>query len=69
MPRAPAFCGSPTSARRTLIEVRNDPAPVIAGGDPQPEAAVREALRLLETEKVTLREEPAPPVRWRRPAR
>ena len=51
------------------IEVRNDPAPVIAGGDPQLEAAVREALRLLETEKVTFQEEPAPPVRWRRPAR
>ena len=51
------------------IEVRNDPAPVIAGGDPQLEAAVREALRLLETEKVTFREEPAPPVRWRRPER
>ena len=51
------------------IEVRNDPAPVIAGGDPQLEAAVREALRLLETEKVTFREEPASPVRWRRPAR
>ena len=51
------------------IEIRNDPAPVIAGGDPQLEAAVREALRLLETEKVTLKEEPAPPVRWRRPGR
>ena len=51
------------------IEVRNDPAPVIAGGDPQLEAAVSEALRLLETEKVTFEEEPAPPVRWRRPAR
>ena len=51
------------------IEVRNDPAPVIAGGDPQLEAAVREALRLLETQKVTFAEEPPPPVRWRRPAR
>ncbi len=51
------------------IEVRNDPAPVIAGGDPQLEAAVREAMRLLETGKVTFEEEPAPPVRWRRPAR
>ena len=51
------------------IEVRNDPAPVIAGGDPQLEAAVREALRLLETEKVERKDEPAPPVRWRRPGR
>ncbi|MEX2466299.1 MAG: PDZ domain-containing protein, partial [Gemmatimonadota bacterium] len=49
------------------IEVRNDPAPVIAGGDPQLERAVEEALRLLETEGVTLEEEPAPPVRYRRP--
>ncbi len=49
------------------IEVRNDPLPVINGGDPQLEAAVREALRLLETEAVTLRPEPAPPVRYRRP--
>ena len=51
------------------IEVRNDPAPVIAGRDPQLEAAVGEALRLLQTEGVTLQEEPPPPVRWRRPAR
>lgn len=50
------------------IEVRNDPETVISGGDPQLEAAVREGLRLLETEKVILREQqPAPPVRWRRP--
>ena len=49
------------------IEVRNDPAPVIAGGDPQLAAAVREALRLLETGKVTFQDEPPPPVRWRRP--
>jgi tricorn protease len=49
------------------IEVRNDPAPVIAGGDPQLERAVQEALRLLETERVVLKAEPAPPIRWRRP--
>ncbi|MDZ7779475.1 MAG: PDZ domain-containing protein [Gemmatimonadota bacterium] len=49
------------------IAVRNDPAPVIAGGDPQLERAVEEALRLLETEGVTLEDEPAPPVRYRRP--
>ncbi len=49
------------------IEVRNDPAPVIAGGDPQLERAVQEALRLLETEAVELKPEPAPPVRYRRP--
>lgn len=50
------------------IEVRNDPESVISGGDPQLEAAVREGLRLLETEKVILRDQqPAPPLRWRRP--
>ena len=37
------------------------------GGDPQLEAAVQEALRLLETEAVTLMAEPAAPIRWRRP--
>jgi len=52
------------------IEVRNDPRPVIEGGDPQLEAAVAEALRLLETQKVDLlATEPPPPVRWRRPDR
>ncbi|MEM8710511.1 MAG: PDZ domain-containing protein [Planctomycetota bacterium] len=48
------------------IEVRNDPADVMAGRDPQLEAAVAEALRRLETEGVTLKPEPAPPVRWRK---
>lgn len=51
------------------IEVRNDPAPVIEGRDPQLEAAVQEALRLLETEAIELKPEPAPPIRWRRPNR
>jgi tricorn protease len=51
------------------IEVRNDPAPVIAGGDPQLETAVAEALRLLETQAVELKPEPPAPVRWRRPER
>jgi tricorn protease len=49
------------------IEVRNDPKPVIAGGDPQLEAAVAEALRLLGTQAVTLEDEPAAPIRYRRP--
>jgi tricorn protease len=49
------------------IEVRNDPRPVIEGGDPQLERAVEEALRLLETEAVDLMPEPPAPVRWRRP--
>jgi tricorn protease len=51
------------------IEVRNDPAPVIAGGDPQLERAVAEALRRLETEAVVLKPEPPAPVRWKRPSR
>jgi tricorn protease len=50
------------------IEVHNDPASVIAGGDPQLEAAVAEALRRLATEAVEIVPEPAPPVRYRRPA-
>lgn len=49
------------------IEVRNDPKPVIEGHDPQLEAAVREALRLLETGKVNLKPEPPAPVRSKRP--
>ena len=49
------------------IEVRNDPKPVIEGGDPQLEKAVAEALKRLETEKVEFKPEPAPPIRYRRP--
>ena len=46
------------------IEVWNDPETVISGGDPQLEAVVREGLRLLEAEKVILREQqPAPLLR------
>jgi tricorn protease len=49
------------------IEVEMTPAEVIAGRDPQLEAAVKEALRLLEANPVRLREEPPPPNKWRRP--
>jgi len=49
------------------IEVEMTPSAVIAGGDPQLERAVDEALRLLETESVEILPEPAPPVRARRP--
>jgi tricorn protease len=51
------------------IEVFQNPVEVARGGDPQLEAAVREALRLLEANPVELKPEPAPPVRWRRPQR
>ena len=49
------------------IEVIMTPRDVIQGRDPQLERAVAEALRLLETEAVEIRPEPAPPQRWRRP--
>ena len=51
------------------IEVMNDPKSVAAGGDPQLEAAVAEALRLLEANPAQLKAEPAPPNRYRRPIR
>jgi tricorn protease len=51
------------------IEVRNDPQPVIDGRDPQLEAAVQEALHLLQTEAVELKAEPPAPIRWKRPGR
>ncbi|MDP2958706.1 MAG: PDZ domain-containing protein [Longimicrobiales bacterium] len=51
------------------LEVVNTPKDVAAGKDPQLEAAVAEALRLLETQAVELKPEPAPPVRYRRPVR
>ena len=49
------------------IEVEQTPKEVIAGGDPQLEAAVAEALRLLEANPVELLPEPPPPIRARRP--
>jgi tricorn protease len=49
------------------IFVEMTPADVIAGRDPQLEAAVREALRQLEANPVEFKPEPAPPVRWRMP--
>jgi tricorn protease len=49
------------------IEVINDPRSVIEGRDPQLEAAIQEALRLLETEAVELKPEPPAPIRYRRP--
>ena len=49
------------------VEVFNDPRSVIKGGDPQLERAVAEALKLLETQKVELKPEPSPPIRYRRP--
>ena len=49
------------------IEVIMDPAIVLQGRDPQLEAAVQEALRLLETQRFELKPEPAAPIRSKRP--
>jgi tricorn protease len=42
---------------------------VAAGKDPQLEAAVAEALRLIQTQGVQLKAEPAAPNRYKRPVR
>jgi len=51
------------------IEVLQDPAKVLQGQDPQLEQAVQEALRLMKTQGVELKPEPAAPVRWKRPGK
>jgi tricorn protease len=51
------------------IEVIQEPRDVMQGKDPQLEAAVQEALRLLKTERVELKPEPPAPVRSKRPGR
>jgi tricorn protease len=49
------------------IKIEQTPGDVILGRDPQLERAMEEALKLLETEAIELKSEPAPPVRYRRP--
>jgi tricorn protease len=49
------------------IEVEMTPKEVIAGGDPQLERAVQEALKLLETKRFVRKAEPPPPTYSRRP--
>ncbi|MGB3464781.1 MAG: PDZ domain-containing protein [Cyclobacteriaceae bacterium] len=49
------------------IEVIQTPKMVLKGIDPQLEKAVEVALDLMKTEKVDLKPEPAPPVKWKRP--
>ena len=51
------------------IEVEMIPADVIKGRDPQLEAAVSEALRLMKSQIVHLKPEPEAPVRYRRPVK
>ena len=50
------------------IEVHMDPQLVINGQDPQLEAAVKEALRLLEVDPFEMKPEPSAPIRSKRPA-
>jgi len=40
---------------------------VLQGNDPQREAAVKEALRLIKENPFTIKAEPAPPIRLKRP--
>jgi len=49
------------------IAVEQTPKDVIEGMDPQLERAVKEALRLLETEGIELKPEPKAPIRYKRP--
>lgn len=49
------------------IEVHQDPAKVAKGEDPQLEKSVQVALDLLKTQGVTLKPEPAAPIRYKRP--
>ncbi len=49
------------------IEVFHDPKAIIEGRDPQLEKAVQEALRLMPTQGIELKKEPAPPIRSFRP--
>lgn len=49
------------------ISVEQLPKDVIAGRDPQLERAIAEALKLMKTEGIKLKPEPAPPIRYFRP--
>lgn len=49
------------------IEVLQDSKALIEGKDLQLERAVQEAMKLMKTEGIELKKEPAPPVRYKRP--
>jgi len=51
------------------IAVEQTPKLVIQGKDPQLEAAVKEAMKLLQTQEVILKPEPEAPIRWKRPVK
>lgn len=48
------------------IQVMQKPDAVINGKDPQLQRSVNEALKLLEKHNIELKEEPAPPQKWKR---
>lgn len=49
------------------IEVIQEPKLSMNGNDPQLERAVKEAMKLLETQEFEMKPEPKAPVRWKRP--
>jgi tricorn protease len=51
------------------IEVQQSPVAVSKGRDPQLERAVEEALKLMKTQAVEIKPEPAPPVKYKRPVK
>jgi tricorn protease len=51
------------------IEVEMTPANVIKGSDPQLEKAVEQAMKMMKTDIVYLKPEPAAPVKYRRPVK
>ncbi|MEQ9308290.1 MAG: PDZ domain-containing protein [Balneolaceae bacterium] len=51
------------------IEVMDTPKESMNGGDPQLDAAINEALRLLENYPNQILETPADPIRWKRPVK
>lgn len=50
-------------------EVQQNPADVVKGRDPQLERAVEEALKLMKTQTVEIKPEPAAPNKYKRPAK
>lgn len=51
------------------IEVQQTPAELAKGKDPQLERGVEEALKLVKTQSLEIKPEPAPPIRYKRPAK
>jgi len=51
------------------IAIEQTPADVIKGRDPQLERAVEEALKLVKTQALEIKPEPAPPIKYKRPAK